>query len=78
MCKKPLCYIRAFTTPLLRPSLFARVCVGSGGVKMGFQNTTPSPTKRKSSRIRRFPYRGRSTTWSCAKRGNGDGSRESV
>lgn len=31
MCKKPLCYIRAFTTPLLRPSLFARVCVGSGG-----------------------------------------------
>lgn len=48
MCKKPLCYIRAFTTPLLRPSLFARVCVGSGGLKWVFKTRPPHPQKEKA------------------------------
>ena len=48
MCKKPLCYIRAFTTPLLRPSLFARESVGVRGLKWVFKTRPPYPQKEKA------------------------------
>lgn len=47
MCKKPLCYIRAFTTPPPTPLSFRACERGGQGVKMGFQNTTPLTHKKK-------------------------------
>ena len=47
MCKKPLCYIRAFTTPLLRPLSF-RACVrGVRGLKWVFKTRPPPLTHKK-------------------------------
>lgn len=72
MCKKPLCYIRAFTTPLLRPSLFARVCVGSGGLKWVFKTRPPHPQKEKAPGFGASRIVGGLLPGAAAESGNGD------